>query len=207
MDHLTIQPYGCFADVDVLMREIVTDVPTYVKNCSHVISDSPFNVRHEQIIPLFESVIYLVRDPRDSLVSWSTFAFKPYFRRYGWTSAQSSREFIESNLHAVMTDWQNHISGFRTVAEVHNILFIRYEDLLGSFDETISRVAKHLGCELAPKDLGKLRQDVSFENMKRTNPDHLQLGRASMFAAALTAREQDIAKTLAADGLEWLGYM
>jgi hypothetical protein len=207
VDHLSIWPWGCFCDVDVLLREVVVDVPAYVKTCRHVMSESWYFARHAEILPLFDSIVYLVRDPRDSLVSMAEFEFKPYRRMYGWSEAASPSDYIERNLEGVLSSWESHVLGFKAVQETYNIHFLHYERLVQEFDGAVTELAAHMGVPLrSDAALARIKHAVDFERMKKEFPGHLQHGRTSRYREILTARQQEMALSYCGKGLAVMGY-
>lgn len=206
LDHLTISPMGLFCDVDVLMREFVLDIDAYIDASTLVTSDSPIGPRHAEVLPRFSSRFYLVRDPRDRLVSWSTFAFKPYFKRYGWSPARSPVEFLEQHLEDLMTDWRDHVVGALAVRETYDLHVVRYEDILSDFESTVGGLARHLGLDVGPADLREVARSVSFEKMAQVAPEHLQHGKSGRWADVLTPAQVAACETIAGEAMRRLGY-
>lgn len=207
VDHLSIWPWGCFADVDVLLRQVVVDVPAYVASCRHVMSESPYFVRHDEILPLFDSVVYLMRDPRDSLVSLSQFEFKPYRQRYGWTRCRTPSEYIEENLDEFFASWARHVEGFHAVSEAYGIYFLRYEDLLSQFEDTVQSLSLSLGLKQLDEDnVSKVRDAILLKTMKLQYPDHVQQGRAGRYRSELTREQNDRVLDICGSSLERFGY-
>ena len=48
-----------------------------------------------------------------------------------------------------------------------NVLYVRYEDILNNFDESLKKVAGFINVEIDPKDLPRIKKHCSFEFMKQ----------------------------------------
>lgn len=206
VDHLTIVPAALVFNIDVLLSEYVSDLPAYVSACTQVQSDSPMSERHPQVLPKFDKRIYLSRDPRDRLLSLSEFAFKPYFRRYAWTDAKDPEDYIDRYLEQSVTEWAHHAGGFLSVRDEFDILFVRYEDMIGDFFGEVAGIMQHLGISLGQSALDILRERTSYKRMKATSPDHLQHGSAGRHKKMLTPKQNARCLEIAGDVMERLGY-
>lgn len=77
MDFLRILPDGCYWRISDVHQERVEDIEEYARRCSLVWSLEPVVARHLKVLPLFDRIVYLIRDPRDIAVSLSRFVFTP----------------------------------------------------------------------------------------------------------------------------------
>jgi len=110
--------------------------------------------------------IYLVRDPRDVLLSWAEHRgktleqtqkdmFNPRFNLLNEHQTSYSREFVSS--------WDNHVNGWlRSNTET---LFVKYEDLLDQTSEHIAKVLDFLKIEPVCS-LDEIVNSTSFDVLK-----------------------------------------
>lgn len=133
----------------------IEGVPLFVKtHNAHVVANGI------ELLPmsLTKSVIYLVRDPRDVVVSFS--------KHMGCDIDQGIKWFLdkyrvlEDNRSAKMTDfvssWSANVSSYAN-ADTHNVLCVRYEDLKENPVEQFTKIIQHAG--LVP-DVQRVRRAV-----------------------------------------------
>ncbi len=116
---------------------------------------------HSAFNPFYRKVIYLVRDPRDVMVSYYWF-----LKRLGGFNGNLS-DFIHSSFFGISA-WCRHVQSWveKTPASV-SIDFVRYEDIKANPEKVLTRLYKLLGYTI-PEDI--LEQSISassFENMKK----------------------------------------
>jgi hypothetical protein len=116
---------------------------------------------HSEFNPFYRKVIYLVRDPRDVMVSYYWFQKKLGF------FDDSLSELIRSPLFGI-TAWCRHIQAWfkRTPASV-SIDFVRYEDLKTDPGKLLKRLYSLLGYTIPIDILSECIKMSSFENMKK----------------------------------------
>jgi hypothetical protein len=106
--------------------------------------------------------IYVVRDGRDVLVS--------YF--YFYSTYINPRVQFDEFFENFLTGSLQYGSWFKNVAEWNshrgneNLLFLRYEEIIGDMDEAISVVSKFLGTLHSPDRLQIIRQQCAFSFMQ-----------------------------------------
>lgn len=107
--------------------------------------------------------IYIVRDGRDVLVSYF------HFHRAYLGATDSFDEFFEKFMagNVLYGSWFRHVASWKTGADDANVLVVTYEQLLSSFDETISRIGSFLGCHVDPETRRRVHQQCSFAAMRR----------------------------------------
>ena len=150
-------PKARFAHIDDACRDLATH-GTLIK--SHCDADL-FLARYPR-----HPVVWVVRDPRDTLVSWFHYLNHPaFYANNAQVERFQSRRFGRF-LRRPLTDFLRHgysLAGdFTNVADrwaAHtrswtrsglDLCVVRYEDLLTRFDDTLRRMANFLGLELRP---------------------------------------------------------
>jgi len=116
---------------------------------------------HSVFNPFYRKVIYLVRDPRDVMVSYYWF-----LKNLGSFNGSLS-EMIRSPLLGIRA-WCKHVQGWveKSPASV-SIDFVRYEDLKSDPSEVLRRLYKLLGYTIPNDILMESIELSSFENMKK----------------------------------------
>lgn len=121
---------------------------------------------HSEFNPLYGKVIYIVRDPRDVMVSLY------FFLKSMGSFDESLSMLIRSPLFGISA-WCRHVQSWieKTPASV-SIDFVRYEDLKIDTHKVIKRLYKHLGYSIPDNIVVKSIELSSFENMKKLEKFH-----------------------------------
>lgn len=168
---------------------------------------------HAEFNPLYKKVLYLVRDPRDVMISYFWFL-------------KNLGEFQEGLSHLVRSPvygieaWCRHVKGWveQTPAST-SIEFLRYEDLKKDAGGVLTRIYTLLGHQIPPDILEQALQLSSFENMKKLEQyynyggdfrfpglEFVRKGQSGAFTAELAARDLDFINQQAAPWLAMFGY-
>lgn len=111
--------------------------------------------------------IYIARNPKDVVVSYYYFE-----RQKSWSGYYNGpwEHWLEMFLNGKVQrgDWFHHVLSWWEKRHAENILFVKYEDLLGGFDAEVTRIADFLGYPLNTTVRNKIREETSFKNMKST---------------------------------------
>lgn len=108
----------------------------------------------------FKRVIYLVRDPRDVMVSYYY-----HHRRSVLSFEIDVDEFVRHN-DMYPGDWGEHVRGWLQDPN-DSRLVIRYEDLHARPEDTLERVFEFCGLEVSDEQLRAYIRKGSFDNMRR----------------------------------------
>jgi hypothetical protein len=114
-------------------------------------------------IPGFGKHIYVVRDPRDVLVS--NFHFQQTHGGFKGTFPEFFDRFVSGKLPWGL--WSDHVSHWTANAAHLNLLVIRYEDLKSDLPGNIQKIAEFCGVEVSPSKLATIAELCSFESMKK----------------------------------------
>ncbi len=153
---------------------------------------------HSKYNPFYKKLIYLIRDPRDVMVSYYDFVTK-HLRYFNG----SISEMLRSKSFGI-NEWCYHIEGwFEKTYPYQLINFIRYEDLKSDPKSVLDRIYTLLGYKLSDDIYDYAIQNSSFDEMRKDeeyysegnltlSPDvrFLRKGVAGGYKAALT--EDDI---------------
>jgi hypothetical protein len=125
---------------------------------------------HAEMNPFYTKIIYLVRDPRDVMVSYYWF-----LKHLGGWNADLHR-LIHSGAYGVEA-WCQHVQGWieKTPATSH-LFSIRYEDLKSDPFKVLIRIYSLLGHEIPEEVLNQAIGLSSFENMKKLESEYKNSG-------------------------------
>jgi hypothetical protein len=107
--------------------------------------------------------IYVARDGKDVLVSY--FHFYRTYLDFTGTFAEFFDRFMTGQVQ--YGSWFRHVAEWKAHAGDPNVLFLNYEDLCASFDESLRRIIAFCGLDIPPDRYGEIRTRCSFEFMKR----------------------------------------
>lgn len=116
---------------------------------------------HSPANPWFRHVVYLVRDPRDVMVSYFY-----HFRRRKDDFDLSMEEFVERNDHYA-GDWGEHVRGWLKRTSDEHVLLLRYEDLHLEPVTSFRRIAEACGIDLTDEELQHYVERSSFGRMRK----------------------------------------
>ncbi|XP_076427729.1 sulfotransferase 2A8-like [Peromyscus maniculatus bairdii] len=114
-------------------------------------------------------VIYLIRNPRDVLVSGYHFwRATTYIKR-----PESLEEYFENFLQGKVPfgSWFEHIRGWMSQRERDNFLLLSYEELKKDTRNAIKDICEFLGETLKPEELELVLKNSSFDVMKEHRRD------------------------------------
>lgn len=116
---------------------------------------------HAPYDPQFKKVVYLIRDPRDVMVSYFH-----HHRRRDSNFSLSLEEFVLQN-RMWPGDWGDHVAGWVTNATVGQDLLIRYEDLQLHPQNMFKLIVNHCGIQVSDSELADSIERCSFDNMQK----------------------------------------
>lgn len=121
---------------------------------------------HEYFDPRYKKVIYIVRDPRDVVISYWHFAKKQKYI-VGQTSLDDFVDvFIQGRLNGFGA-WGEHVGSWLGAREsTANFLLLRYEDLLSNAKEELRKVASFFGVRRDEVRIKRAIELSSFNRMK-----------------------------------------
>ena len=118
--------------------------------------------------------IYLVRDPRDIIISYSSFLKKSYNEVV--TSIFNSESFEQSNIDGKQFDftligsWSDNYNSWKNYKTIE-VLIIRYEDLISDTQNTFTKIIKYLNkIDNIKIDNEKIKSCInltSFKNLRK----------------------------------------
>ncbi|XP_006815272.1 sulfotransferase 1C3-like [Saccoglossus kowalevskii] len=117
-------------------------------------------------------VIYVVRNPKDVLVSLNhQINISPY--RSSYESFQDILDDFMSG-QTIQGEWPAHVTHWWIKKEKDNVLFLKYEDMKKDLEETVRAVCAFLGKTLTSELIQRISDECTFEAMKKRKvKDHL----------------------------------
>jgi aryl sulfotransferase len=206
IDVLDIEGESCYYRISSIFRMPVIDLEDYLSRATHVWSHSPYCPRSQAVLPKFDKIIYLIRDPRDRAISAANFRFTPYGQKYLPHNDPDPETWLRRRYWSQMYRWVNHVGGFLSHAEEMNIHVVFYERLLHNFDQELQSLLAYLNLDLSSEVIDQIKMQVDFSTMKAENPQHVRRGKAGRWKSVLSNHQKRITILSAGPYIRYLGY-
>ncbi|MGI0081666.1 MAG: sulfotransferase domain-containing protein [Nitrososphaerales archaeon] len=123
---------------------------------------------HECFDPKYLKTIYIVRDPRDVIVSLYYYLLKRGFCRENNSPNDIVARFLsEGYNNRRWGTWREHVLSWTTVRNgSEGFLLIRYEDLVADTSRELSKVARFLNIDASPSRLARAVELSSADRMR-----------------------------------------
>lgn len=123
---------------------------------------------HECFDPRYPRVIYIVRDPRDVLISNYEFQLKKGAISDACTLEQFSLHFMRSAVQPKFGSWRDHVLSWTGTRQGDdNFLLLRYEDMLANTQQEATKIASFLGVDSSPDRIARAVELSSADRMRR----------------------------------------
>ncbi|XP_059212906.1 amine sulfotransferase-like [Centropristis striata] len=113
-------------------------------------------------------VVYVMRNPKDVLVSLYHFAHSWVLLETPKSFEDFFQDFLDGN--AFMGSWFDHVREYYNEKDQMDILFVRYEDMLKDLRGEVVKLCAFLGKDLTDEAIDHVVETSTFKNMK-TNPN------------------------------------
>lgn len=122
---------------------------------------------HSKFNPYYRSVIYLIRDPRDVMISYHKFLLQ--LNSY----SGSLSDLIRDKKYGIR-EWAEHLdSWWNLKSTTSSIQFVRYEDMKdNSFKILDDLYSKSLGLNINPEIIRQAITESNFEKLKNEEKDY-----------------------------------
>lgn len=121
---------------------------------------------HEYFDARYPSVIYVVRDPRDVVLSQYRFFMKRGTIADGYTLDRWIERFIAGELNTYGSWGQNVGSWLAARLGTERFLLLKYEDLLVDTKKELAKAAEFLGLQVTPEHIASCVAQGSAERMR-----------------------------------------
>jgi hypothetical protein len=156
-------------DEPVTFENIERIVPDTVKNTRRQLAKIPrprIVKSHEYFDPRYRKVIYIVRDPRDVVVSYYYFHLKTRVIEDGYPMGRYVARFIAGEVDAYASWHDNVTSWLATREHSSSFLLLRYEDMMQRPVDELSRIAAFLGISRTADELSRAVERSSADRMR-----------------------------------------
>jgi hypothetical protein len=120
---------------------------------------------HECFDPRYKKIIYIVRDPRDVLISYYEFQLKRRVISDECSLEEFLPRFMASEFEPKTGSWRDHVvSWTATRGGQKSFLLLRYEDLLANTEKESTKIASFLGLDT---NLERIARAVALSSADR----------------------------------------
>jgi aryl sulfotransferase len=206
IDVLDFRHGQAYCRISSRFRERVRDFDDYLARTSHVWTHSPLTLAERPLLARFDSIVYIIRDPRDAAVSMSRFVLTPYMQAHYPRRELPPESYLDRYLSRIVKTWVRHVG--QSLLQRHDLRlgFVFYERLLDDLDGELARLLALLDLDLDAAARARIKAGVQFESMQPSSPGHLRAGRRGAWRQALSDGQRAAAAKAAGPLLCWLGY-
>jgi len=123
---------------------------------------------HESFDPRYKKIVYIVRDPRDVVLSYYEFQLKRRVITEDCSLEAFIPRFMESEFEPKTGSWRDHVvSWVATRGGQKNFLLLRYEDMLARTQEESTKIANFLGLDSSPDRIARAVTLSSADRMRK----------------------------------------
>jgi hypothetical protein len=164
-------------------------------------SPAPFFLKTHELPHDQSPALYVVRDGRDTLVSYAHFVrtYEPGMATQ-FSFDEVLRLLIKSQDH--FGGWSGHVDAWRHRTASAPTVWLRYEDLLhdpiAAIGDALRRLGVHAPAARTPQD--------SFEELNRRWPSFFRKGKQGSWQQEMSDDLHDLFWTHHGNAMEWLGY-
>jgi len=131
---------------------------------------------HDYFDARFHKVIYVVRDPRDVIVSLYFYLTKLKVLKNNYSRRRYVKRFLDGEFDSTFGSWYQNIGSWYGTKN-KNIIFIKYEDLLKNKYISFKKISEFLNIKFNKRKFDKILENTSFKNLqKQESLSHHSLG-------------------------------
>jgi aryl sulfotransferase len=208
IDMLDILYTGCFFRISSRYKEKLDEdeLKDYIESSTHVWTHSNYCSNSKSIFEKFEKIIYIIRDPRDVIISSAKFAFTPYMKKHYPTWYKNPDDFLNGELEKLAKAWANHVKEYLEYAVDNNIHLIFYERFLQNFDAELEFLLAYMNIKLTKEQKERIKDKASFQTMKEESPGHVRKAKLYNWMEKLNDEQQRLVMENARPIINFLGY-
>ena len=123
---------------------------------------------HECFDPRYRKIIYIVRDPRDVVISYYEFQLKRRVISDECRLADFVPRFMDAEIEPKTGSWRDHVvSWLATRNGSPNFLLLRYEDMLANTQQESTKIALFLGVDAGADRVARAVALSSADRMRK----------------------------------------
>lgn len=138
-----------------------------------ITSHLPAHLSAKSLYKSKAKVVYVARDPRDTLVSLHYFYHISKFLKDPDNFQETLGNFLKGEV--VYGLWFEHIKGWLSVQDKIDMLFITYEELQQDIRGSVIKICKFLGKQLDNEEIDSVVKHSSFKSMKENKMSNYSL--------------------------------
>ncbi|KAM4702567.1 sulfotransferase 2B1-like [Rhinophrynus dorsalis] len=136
-------------------------------------SHLPFHIFAKSYFTSKAKIIYIMRNPKDILVSLFYFAKMLCLYKDPETFEEYLEDFLQGNV--LYSSWFDHVKGWMQMKDHANFFFITYEELQQDLRGSVIKILKFLGKELNDEVIDLVVKHSSFKAMKENKMSNYSL--------------------------------
>ncbi|MCA9668906.1 MAG: sulfotransferase domain-containing protein [Myxococcales bacterium] len=208
IDFLNITPDKVFYYIPLIFFWPIEDLDDFAAKTTHAWTHSNwFGPTSAAVFERFDKVVYIIRDPRDVLLSFCHFQFMPFVQRYSMVDlSEDPISYLDKAWLLRTQYWITHVSQHLAQRERFNIHFVCYERLRYDFQSEYRRLLDYLEISLSDAQIDQIADDVSVRTMKAASPAHVRSGKSGGWSESLSDTMKADITDMAEPLLELLGY-
>jgi len=206
IDMLDISDLQCSYRISSVYRRPILNMEEYVAQTNHVWTHAPICKRSGEVLNLFDKKIYIIRDPRDRVISAAKYYTSDYMLKYYPQEEKDPERFLQKNFDSLMQEWVWHVFDHLRLSREYNIHIAFYEGFLLNFHQELVRLLDYLEIDLSEAQKEQLATDMSFAALKKENPKHLKKGQSGYWMDQLTEEQTERADIIAGPLIRYLSY-
>ena len=184
----------------------IDSIAGYARQAPHVWTHSPVCKRSSEVFDAFDKKVCIIRDPRDRVISAAKYYCSAYMQRYFPQEEKAPEKFLQKNFETMMHYWVWHVFDHLRLSQPHRIHVCFFEGFIMDFQNELDGLLGYLEIDLDEGQRTALEKTVSFEQMKKKNPEHLKKGQAGYWMNKLTDQQVETAEAIAGPLIRHLGY-
>ncbi|HEY6340653.1 MAG TPA: sulfotransferase domain-containing protein [Bryobacteraceae bacterium] len=135
---------------------------------------------HECFDPRYKKIIYIVRDPRDVLISYYEFQLKRRVISEDCSLEEFLPRFMESEIEPDTGSWRDHVASWMATRGGHkNFLQLRYEEMLANTQKETTKIASFLGLDSNPERIARAVALSSADRMRKLEKEQSRQWKAT----------------------------
>ncbi|XP_067366281.1 sulfotransferase 2B1-like isoform X1 [Channa argus] len=144
-----------------------------LKSPRALVSHFPYYLMPQSLHTSKAKVIYIMRNPKDVMVSSYYFHRMARFLEDPGTFDEFMEKFLEGKV--LFGKWTDHVKGWRLAKLGDRILYITYEEMVKDLPEALRHISDFLGRNLSEETIQKIAEHCSFKSMKANQMSNFSL--------------------------------